>query len=53
MAWFKERKRRLAAALEAEVSAEIKDSSTLHFEFGLVKNGYIWNFPKQMVTLLG
>ena len=43
---FKERKRRLAAALEAEVSTEIKNSSTLHFEFGLVKNGYIWNFPK-------
>ncbi|BAY36447.1 hypothetical protein NIES2111_07740 [Nostoc sp. NIES-2111] len=44
---FKERKRRLAGALEAEVPADVEDKSTIHFEFGLVKNGYIWNFPKQ------
>ncbi|MEH1943899.1 MAG: geranylgeranyl reductase family protein [Nostoc sp.] len=43
---FKDRKRRLAGALEAEVPAIVKDKSTIHFEFGLVKNGYIWNFPK-------
>lgn len=43
---FKERKRRLAGALEAEVAANVENKSTIHFEFGLVKNGYIWNFPK-------
>ncbi|MBE9036656.1 geranylgeranyl reductase family protein [aff. Roholtiella sp. LEGE 12411] len=43
---FKERKRRLAGALEAEVPATVQNKSTIHFEFGLVKNGYIWNFPK-------
>ncbi|HEY9804763.1 MAG TPA: geranylgeranyl reductase family protein [Leptolyngbyaceae cyanobacterium] len=44
---FKDRKRRLAGALEAEVPTKVEDQSTIHFEFGLVKNGYIWNFPKQ------
>jgi geranylgeranyl reductase family protein len=43
---FKERKRRLAGALEAEVPATVKNGSTFHFDFGSVKNGYIWNFPK-------
>ncbi|MCY7367805.1 MAG: geranylgeranyl reductase family protein [Chamaesiphon sp.] len=42
---FKDRKRRLAGALEVEAT---NDSvvNTIHLEFGLVKNGYIWNFPK-------
>jgi flavin-dependent dehydrogenase len=43
---FKERKRRLAGALEAEASANVENPNTAHFEFGMVKNGYIWNFPK-------
>ncbi|MBD2690785.1 geranylgeranyl reductase family protein [Anabaena catenula] len=43
---FKDRKRRLAGALEAEIPANVEKKSTIHFEFGLVKNGYIWNFPK-------
>ncbi|MFK0732918.1 MAG: geranylgeranyl reductase family protein [Gloeotrichia echinulata GP01] len=43
---FKDRKRRLAAALEAEVAADVSNKSMAHFEFGLIKNGYIWNFPK-------
>ncbi len=42
---FKDRKRRLAGALEAEAQLSIPDSQ-IHFEFGMVKNGYIWNFPK-------
>lgn len=42
---FNERKRRLAGALEAEAAAQIANSQ-VHFEFGMVKNGYIWNFPK-------
>lgn len=42
---FKERKRRLAGALEAETPAT-ENNIPVHFEFGMVKNGYIWNFPK-------
>ncbi len=43
---FKERKRRLGAALEGEAMTAIENSHIAHFEFGMVKNGYIWNFPK-------
>jgi geranylgeranyl reductase family protein len=43
---FKERKRRLAGALEAEVSTTGENERTAYFEFGMLKNGYIWNFPK-------
>jgi geranylgeranyl reductase family protein len=43
---FKERKRRLGGALEAEAPAEVSEGHIAHFEFGMVKNGYIWNFPK-------
>jgi geranylgeranyl reductase family protein len=42
---FKDRKRRLAGALEVETPAT-GDDWVVHFEFGMVKNGYIWNFPK-------
>lgn len=42
---FRERKRRLAGALEAEATVPIAGPQ-VHFEFGMVKNGYIWNFPK-------
>ncbi|HEY9698930.1 MAG TPA: geranylgeranyl reductase family protein [Trichocoleus sp.] len=43
---FKDRKRRFAGALEAEASANVEDPEVAHFEFGMIKNGYIWNFPK-------
>ncbi len=43
---FKERKRRLAGALEAEAQAKVEHGNIAHFEFGMVKNGYLWNFPK-------
>jgi geranylgeranyl reductase family protein len=43
---FRDRKRRLAGALEAEAKTDIKDGPVIHFEFGMIKNGYIWNFPK-------
>lgn len=42
---FKERKRRLAGALEAEAPVQ-NGIQAINFEFGMVKNGYIWNFPK-------
>jgi geranylgeranyl reductase family protein len=43
---FKDRKLRMAGALEAEAMTETRDGHMIHFEFGMVKNGYIWNFPK-------
>jgi geranylgeranyl reductase family protein len=43
---FQERKRRLGGALEAEARMDVEAANTCHFEFGMVKNGYIWNFPK-------
>ncbi|HHP7245078.1 MAG TPA: geranylgeranyl reductase family protein [Elainellaceae cyanobacterium] len=43
---FKNRKLRFAGALEAEAVADVKTPQSIHFEFGMVKNGYIWNFPK-------
>lgn len=46
MLGFKDRKRRLGGALEAEAPAQVENHNIAHFEFGMVKNGYIWNFPK-------
>ena len=43
---FKERKRRMAGALEVELPESAKVDTKVNFDFGLVKNGYIWNFPK-------
>ncbi|WP_373547514.1 geranylgeranyl reductase family protein [Chamaesiphon sp.] len=42
---FKDRKRRLAGALEVDATSD-NVVNAINFEFGLVKNGYIWNFPK-------
>lgn len=43
---FKEGQRRVAVALEAQTPTPATDQPTIHFDFGQVKNGYIWNFPK-------
>jgi geranylgeranyl reductase family protein len=43
---FKERKPRTGVILEAPASSNAQGNSKANFEFGLVKNGYIWNFPK-------
>ncbi len=43
---FRERKRRMGAALEVEAPAANHDTSAAHFDFGAIANGYIWNFPK-------
>lgn len=43
---FKERKRRLGGALEAEAPIPSNTDLKAYFEFGMVKNGYVWNFPK-------
>ncbi len=42
---FKDRKRRLAGAIEVETKND-RVPNVINLEFGLVKNGYIWNFPK-------
>ncbi len=42
---FRERKQRMAAALEVEALAK-PSSESINFDFGAVNNGYIWNFPK-------
>jgi len=43
---FKKRKRVLAGALETEVPITNQRDQRIHFEFGMVKPGYLWNFPK-------
>ncbi len=43
---FKKRKRILAGALETEVSIPDQRDQRIHFEFGMVQPGYLWNFPK-------
>ena len=51
---FNQRKRNLAAALEVETEFDHAESITspanrldaVYLELGMVKNGYIWNFPK-------
>lgn len=46
---FKERKRRMGAALEVEVPIAQTDHPNFqaaHFDFGGLNNGYMWNFPK-------
>ncbi len=43
---FKDRKRQLAGALEVEAAVSTPENMPVYFEFGMVQNGYIWNFPK-------
>ncbi len=43
---FKQRKHTIGGAIEAEASVKVENGSTAHFEFGMVKNGYLWNYPK-------
>lgn len=43
---FKNRKRVLAGALETEVWIPNQRDQRLHLELGMVKSGYLWNFPK-------
>ncbi|WP_338441417.1 geranylgeranyl reductase family protein [Synechococcus elongatus IITB4] len=43
---FPSQKRRYAQACELDVPLSERPDSTAHFEFGLVRNGYIWVFPK-------
>ena len=40
-------KPRFAAAVAAEVEAEVREPGTARFEFGLVHHGFCWAFPRQ------
>ena len=44
---FEERKTSVAGAIEIEPKVVVEDAPVVHFEFGLLKNGYVWNFPKR------
>ncbi|MEL6815930.1 MAG: geranylgeranyl reductase family protein [Cyanobacteria bacterium J06598_3] len=43
---FGDRTTNIAGAIEIEPKLTINDGHVVHFEFGLLKNGYVWNFPK-------
>ncbi|NJM85268.1 MAG: geranylgeranyl reductase family protein [Leptolyngbyaceae cyanobacterium RM2_2_21] len=43
---FNNRRYLMGAALEAEPRLAVPSEPVVHFEFGLLKNGYAWNFPK-------
>jgi geranylgeranyl reductase family protein len=40
-------KPRFASAVAVEVAAEVSEPNTARFEFGLVKHGFCWAFPRQ------
>jgi geranylgeranyl reductase family protein len=44
---FADRKVSIAGAIEIEPKMAVADGHIVHFEFGLLKNGYVWNFPKR------
>lgn len=44
---FAKRKASIAGAIEIEPKVAVEDGHIVHFEFGLLKNGYVWNFPKK------
>ncbi|HEY9736305.1 MAG TPA: geranylgeranyl reductase family protein, partial [Trichocoleus sp.] len=43
---FGKRQHTSGGALEIEPRLPVKDGHVAHFEFGLLRNGYVWNFPK-------
>lgn len=44
---FKEAKRRIAAHVEVTCDRPLVADAALSFEFGLMKNGCMWSFPRQ------
>ena len=43
---FGDRTTSIAGAIEIEPKVPVENAHVVHFEFGLLKNGYVWNFPK-------
>ncbi|MBD0267179.1 MAG: geranylgeranyl reductase family protein [Cyanobacteria bacterium Co-bin8] len=50
---FPEQEVRLAGVLEVPTDAPLEDTCAINFEFGLVKNGCLWNFPKHQSYSIG
>jgi len=50
---FKEKKTRRSIALETDIPPGLEADGKTYFDFGGVKNGYIWNFPKAHGRSLG
>lgn len=51
---FSERKRQLAGAFEAEAPLVVNEQDgVIHLEFGLIRGGYLWNFPKSDAHSVG
>lgn len=43
---FKPKQKSFAATLEVKTPVSLEQKNIAHFDFGSVKNGFIWNFPK-------
>jgi len=43
----------IGGAIEVEIEAPVPEPHIAHFEFGLVQDGYLWNFPKQGAHSIG
>lgn len=43
---FKQRPMTIGGAIETEPRLDIEEDETVYFDFGLLKKGYVWNFPK-------
>ena len=41
-----QRKYQMAGALEVEPRLEVPEDPIIYFDLGLIKQGYVWNFPK-------
>ena len=41
-----QRKYQMAGALEVEPRLEVPEEPVIYFDLGLIKQGYVWNFPK-------
>lgn len=36
----------VGGAIEVEIPAPVPEPRTVHLEFGMIRDGYLWNFPK-------
>jgi len=43
----------IGGAIEVEIEAPVPEPNVAHFEFALVRDGYLWNFPKAKVHSIG
>jgi geranylgeranyl reductase family protein len=50
---FAHRQQYVAGAIEIEPRLAVEHTHRAYFEFGLLKNGYVWNFPKSDGYSLG